>query len=185
VGDVEEGEREAAHALGQVAAGVLRPQPHRRLHLVVAATAGVHPGAELAEQPLDGRVDVLVGGVGLDLDGRKRGADLLGLLSRDQALAPEHARVRRRRLEVERQQSPVDLEGGGEVEDGGVEPAGQPSGPERGAHAGAASWAGWVDSAASDAAAHVFVGRDQTWMKPAAAPCWKLSACSYVARPWS
>ncbi len=120
-------------------------------------------------------MDVLVGGIRLDLDGRERGADLLRLPGRDQALATEHARVRRRRLEVERQQPAVDLERGGEVKDGGVEPAGQPTGPERGAHAGAVSFTG---SAASVAAAHVLVGSDHTWMNPAAAPCWKRSPCS-------
>ena len=56
-----------------------------------------------------------------------------------------------------------------------VSAARQAPGPQGGGHAGAASLAGVP---APVAAAHVLVGSDQTWMKPAAAPCWKLSPCS-------
>jgi len=169
IGEVEQRQREAAHALDHAVAGVLRPQPHRRLHLVVAAAAGVHPRAKLAQQPLDGGVHVLIARVGLDLDLLQSGADLGRPLGRDQPLAAEHARMRRRRREVERQQPPVDLERRGEGQHGGVEPAGQPPRPQGLAHAGAACC---CDPAASVAAAQVFVGSDHTWMKPAAAPCW-------------
>ena len=175
VGQIEQGDGEAAHRLDQPVARVLDPQPHRGLHLIVAAAAGMHPRPQLAQKPLDGRVHILVGGVGLELDALEGRADLLGNLGRDQPLAPEHAGMRGRRPEVERQQPPIDVERCGERQHIGVQAAREAPGPQSGGHAGAASLVGVP---APVAAAHVLVGSDHTWMKPAAAPCWKLSPCS-------
>ena len=107
---VEQRPGQPADARDRLVAGVLGPQTHRGLHLVVAAAAGVDARAEIAEQPLDRRVHVLVGSVGLDLDPLQRLADPLRQLLLDQPLAGEHPHVHGARPQVVGQQPPVDGE---------------------------------------------------------------------------
>ena len=93
------------------------------------------------------------------------------LLPYDLRASAMHVRMLARQGLIE--QAPVDRERGREVEDRGIKAAGEAAGPQ-------GLWALRHTSTVSGcvAAAHVLVGSDHTWMKPAAAPCWKLSPSS-------
>ena len=166
-GAIDQREAERAHGVRRPIGGLHDPEPHRRLHLVVSAAARVHRRAEVAQQPLDGRVDILVGRVRLDLDLAERSNDLLGQGPVDQALASKHPHVHRACAQVVRQQPAIDIERRRERQDDRVEPALEPARPQWIAHASTL-----CTSACAVAAAQVLVPSDHTWMKPAAAPCW-------------
>ena len=111
---LERGERRVL-AFGHAA----QVQAHVRDHLVVAAAAGVQPGAgvadELGQPALDGHVHVLVGvgrdeGAGLDLaaDGGEAGLDGLELGRAQDAGAPQRPRVRDGALDVLGPEAPVE-----------------------------------------------------------------------------
>ena len=86
----------------------------------------------------------------------------------DQPLAGEHAHVHRACPQVMRQQPAIDLERGRERQDHRVEPTLKPARPQRIGHASTLA----TSAVSAVAAAHVLVPSDQTWMNPAAAPCW-------------
>ena len=105
LGEGEDDERERVDRLARLRAGVEHVQPERRGDLVVARAAGVDLAADLAEQPLDRGVDVLVG---LDVAGRvlrdlrEARLGLVELLVRQQAGRSEPPRVLGGRLAVVR-----------------------------------------------------------------------------------
>jgi hypothetical protein len=61
VGEVEQHGGESPDPLTRLLARVLHVEPHRRDDLIVARTAGVDLAPQLAEQPLDRGMDILVG----------------------------------------------------------------------------------------------------------------------------
>src|SRR5581483_8610713 len=100
-GAVEHGVDEPAERLLGLAAGVPDVEAERRRHLVVARAAGVDLAADLAEQALDRRVDVLVGL--LEVAGGDRGEpplDLRELRGREQSRGLEPPCVQAGPLEV-------------------------------------------------------------------------------------
>ena len=127
--------------------------------------------AEIAEQPLDRRVHVLVGGVGLDLD--PPSASQIRPAS-SSSISPWRASIRtctalaRRSYGSSRRSTASDAV---KSRMAGVQAALEAACPQRIGHTPTVS-------AALEAAAHVLVGSDQTWMNPAAAPRWKASPSS-------
>ena len=189
---VDERLLELADASHEPAARVLGPEPRRDRDLVVARAARVHAPSErpepLDQPPLEVAVDVLVRRVGRRrLELAEGGGERLGVGGIEQALPREHADVRDRCPHVVGEQGPVDRKRPRELEQDRIETARQAARPERAVRGVRlrllAHYTGcfWVCCEA----AQVLVGRLQMWMKPAAAPCWKASPSSYVARPWS
>ena len=128
----EDDERERVDRLARLRAGVEHVQAERGCDLVVARATGVDLAPDVAEQPLDRRVHVLVGvevPVRILCDLGQAGLDVVELLVRQEARRGETPRVLERRLAVVRQElGVVDAQEAPHV---GVESALDPACPRR------------------------------------------------------
>ncbi len=128
---VEHRARKAPDRLDRLVARIHDIETQRGGHLVVARAAGVDLAADLAERPLERRMDVLVGSVVDALSGDPLECRLhLGELGvAQEPRLPEASRVRRGRLAVIREQ--LSVFGAQEVPHLQRELRSDPSGPER------------------------------------------------------
>ncbi len=170
VGANEDVREQPADRAAGVAARVLDVQPERRGDLVVSRPAGVDPAADRPEQPLDRRVDVLVGRqqVGRD-DLRQSHAGFCQLVVVEQSRGVQPFCMDQRRLDVVRKK--LGVVGAEKRPHLGREPLAHTSRPE--GHVAAAIWR--CRAAASSASS------DAMRTKPVAAACGNVSPGAYEA----
>ena len=117
------------------------PEPEGGGDLIVPRASCVNATSGIAEfcdeLPLDQRVDVLVGRVGLNADPPECVLDLYCLVRRDDPLPAEHAHVRLGGSDVVGQQPTIHVERLRQREDVGMQPTLEPPAPERSACLGA------------------------------------------------
>ena len=167
----EADERERVDPLARLGTRVEDVQPERRDNLVVARAAGVDLAADVAEQPLDRGVDVLVGlevPVRVVRDLGEPPLDLVELLGGQEPGLEQPLRVLTRRLAVVREQRGVVR--AQELPHVRVEARLDPRLPS--GHA-------WI--LARTRAACNSVSSEEILMKPSAASCGKVSPVPYEA----